>query len=94
MSDNPRPLRAGENPNDVLLHYTDLARIVGDLWAAGTEALTINDERFTATSGIECVGTTVLVNRRRIVPPFRIAAIGDPEVLVRSMARPGGAWIY
>jgi uncharacterized protein YlxW (UPF0749 family) len=90
MSDNPRPLRAGENPNDVLLHSADLARIVADLWAAGAEALTINDERFTATSGIECVGTTVLVNQRRIVPPFRIAAIGDPDVLVRGIARPGG----
>lgn len=50
LSDNPRPLRLGQDPNDALLHYTDLVRVVGDLWAAGAEAVAINDERLTGTS--------------------------------------------
>lgn len=91
ISDNPRSLRPGENPNDVLIHYTDLARVVGDLWAAGAEAITINDERFAGTSSIECVGTTILVNQRRLAPPFRVAAIGDPDGLVRSVGGPGSS---
>lgn len=89
LRDNERRLQPGENPNEVLLHYTDLARVVGDLWAAGAEAIAINDERLAGTSGIECVGTTILVNRHRLAPPFRVAAIGDPERLPNGAAGPG-----
>lgn len=89
LSDNPRPLRPGQNPNDLLLHYTDLVRVVGDLWAAGAEAIAINDERLAGTSSIECVGTTILVNQRRLAPPFRISAIGDPERLAGEAGGPG-----
>jgi len=89
LRDNERRLQPGENPNEVLLHYTDLARVVGDLWAAGAEAIAINDERLAGTSGIECVGTTILVNRHRLAPPLRIAAIGDPERLPNGASGPG-----
>ncbi len=90
ISDNPRRLQPTENPNDVLLHYTDLDRVVGDLWGAGAEALAINDERLIGTSGIECVGSTVLVNQRRLTPPFRITAIGEPGRLVDVVGARGG----
>lgn len=89
LSDNPRALQPTENPNDVLLHYTDLVRVVGDLWAAGAEAVAINDERLIGTSAIECVGTTVLVNQRRLTPPFRVTAIGDPDLLRRGVGSRG-----
>lgn len=89
LADNPRVLKPGENPNDLLVHYTDLARVVNDLWAAGAEAIAINGERFVATTGIECVGTTILVNQRRMTPPFRIEAIGDPRGLASEAGRPG-----
>lgn len=89
LSDNPRPLRPGQDPNDALLHYTDLVRVVGDLWAAGAEAVAINDERLAGTSGIECVGTTILVNQRRLAPPFRISTIGDPERLAGEVGGRG-----
>jgi uncharacterized protein YlxW (UPF0749 family) len=90
LADNPRALRSTEDPNDVLLHYTDLIRVVADLWAAGAEAIAINDERLIGTSAVECVGTTVLVNQRRLTPPFRITAIGDPGRLVDAAGRGGG----
>ncbi|MBI3911325.1 MAG: DUF881 domain-containing protein [Armatimonadetes bacterium] len=91
LSDNPRPLQPGENPNEVLLHYTDLARVVADLWAAGAEAVAINEERLVGTSGIECVGTTILVNQRRLVPPFLITAIGDLDRLMSEAGIRGGS---
>ncbi len=89
LSDNPRVLQPTENPNDVLLHYTDLVRVVGDLWAAGAEAVAVDDERLIGTSAIECVGTTILVNQRRLTPPFRITAIGEPSLLAGAVGGRG-----
>lgn len=94
IRDADRALLLGEDPNDVLVHYTDLQAIVNELWAAGAEAVAINGERFTVNSAIQCVGTTVLVNRRRITPPFRIEAIGDAEVLPTYLGRPAGTVQY
>ncbi len=90
VRDNPRTLGRGEDPNDALVHYTDLRAIVNDLFAAGAEAIAINEERFTVTSALMCVGTTVLLNGKRLAPPFRIEAIGDPELLKRFVLREGG----
>lgn len=94
IRDSARPLVAGEDPNDALIHYTDLQALTNELWAAGAEALAINGERFTVGSSIQCVGTTVLVNRRRIAPPFRIAAIGDPVALEAYLDRSSGQVAY
>ncbi|MDQ7850283.1 MAG: DUF881 domain-containing protein [Armatimonadota bacterium] len=91
VRDSPRKAGPGEDPNDVLVHYTDLRAILNDLLAAGAEAIAINGERFGATSAIVCVGTTVLVNGKRLVPPFRIEAIGDPARLKGHVLRPEGA---
>ena len=90
VRDNPRALGAGEDPNDALVHYTDLRAIVNDLFAAGAEAIAINGERFTVTSALMCVGTTVLLNGKRLAPPFRIEAIGDPVALKRFVHREEG----
>lgn len=90
VRDSSRDLAPGQDPNDVLVHYTDLQTLVNELWAAGAEAMAINGERFTVTSSIQCVGTTVLVNKRRITAPFRIAAIGDAQALEAYLTRQGG----
>ncbi len=91
VADSPRPLQPGEDPNDVLVHYSDLQAVVNELWAAGAEAVAINGERLIARSAIQCVGTTVLVNRRRMTSPFRIEAIGDPRRMQRYLLREEGA---
>ncbi len=90
LRDSARVLRPGEDPNDVLLHYADLQAVVNELWAAGAEAVAINGERLTTVSAIQCVGTTVLVNRRRLSPPFRIDAVGDPAALRAYLTRASG----
>jgi len=94
IADSPRPLWPGEDPNDVLVHYADLQAVVNDLWAAGAEAVAINGERFAAISAIQCVGTTILVNQRRITPPFRIEAIGDAAPMREYVLREDGALAY
>lgn len=90
LRDSPRPIRPGEDPNKTILHYTDLHAVVNDLWAAGADAVAINGERLVGTTGISCVGTTILCNTKRLAPPYRLEAIGDPDALVRYLRRPGG----
>lgn len=90
LRDSSRPLRPGEDPNKVVLHYSDLYAVVAELWAAGAEAVAINGERIIATTGINCVGTTILCNTKRMAPPYVVSAIGDPARLAAYLRRPGG----
>lgn len=90
LDDSPFPLRPGDDPNTVILHYTDLQGVLNELWASGAEAVAINGERIIATTGLNCVGTTIIANAKRIAPPYRIAAVGDVEEMLRYLARPDG----
>ena len=59
----------------------DLQLLVNSLWAAGAEAVAINDQRLTALSAIRSAGLAILVDYRPLSPPYRIRAIGDPGTL-------------
>ena len=76
-------------PGMALIHAYDLRDVVNLLWMAGSEAVSINEERVVASTSIYCVGSTVMVNDTRMAPPFVIQAIGDPaaqEDLLRNPA--------
>jgi len=90
LDDSPFPLRPGDDPNTVILHYTDLQGVLNELWASGAEAVAVNDERMVASTGLNCVGTTIILNAKRIAPPYRIAAVGDVEQMARYLRRPDG----
>lgn len=70
-----------EDANRYIIHEYELRDIVNVLWAAGAEAISINDERLVTNSSIYCVGTTILVNNTRMSPPYEIRAIGDVVAL-------------
>ncbi|MDO4539520.1 MAG: DUF881 domain-containing protein [Syntrophomonadaceae bacterium] len=90
VNDNPNALHSGENPNDGLVHDYDLVEVVNELKASGAEAISINDERITPLTEIRCAGPTILVNWYKVVPPFKIRAIGDPEILNSGLGMRGG----
>lgn len=77
------------NVSDLLVHDADLIRVVNELFNAGAEAISINNQRIVTTSAIECDGNVVKVNGTKIGAPFEINAIGYPEQLA-GIARPGG----
>jgi uncharacterized protein YlxW (UPF0749 family) len=56
----------------------DLQLVINALWAAGAEAISINDERLGPTSAIRFAGEAVLVDFRPVTNPYEIRAIGDP----------------
>lgn len=74
-----------KNPNDYIVHDTDLRIIVNALWSAGAEAIVVNNERLVSTSAIRCAGTMILVNSRRLAAPYQIKAIGNSERLFSGL---------
>ena len=79
-----------ENISDYLIHDRDLIMLVNELKNAGTEAISINDERIINTSSITCDGNVILVNGNKISSPFTIKVIGSPETIIGGIQRPGG----
>jgi len=77
------------DPNELIVHDTDLINIVNELKNAGAEAISINDQRIVTTTAIECDGNVIKINGEKIAAPFEIKAIGVPESLI-SIYRFGG----
>lgn len=75
--------------DDLLVHDFDLRDVVGILWLAGAEAISINGERVVHSTSVYCVGSTILVNDTRLSPPYVLLAIGDPERLEATLQNPG-----
>jgi len=72
----------------------DLATLVDGLWAAGAEAVAINDQRINALGGIRNTGRAVHVNGRPVLAPYVVQAIGDPRSLQARLlgTSQGRAW--
>jgi uncharacterized protein YlxW (UPF0749 family) len=74
--------------------YGDITRVVNELWAAGAEAVAINDQRITADAYIfyekENDAVHITVNNTRIHYPLIIYAIGSANNLEKGLTLPGG----
>ena len=78
------------NINGYLVHEEDLLYIVNELFNAGADAVSINDQRIVSTTSILCDGNIIRVNGEMIGVPITIKAIGYPERLDGALTRPGG----
>lgn len=74
------PLRGG-TPVDGRVQDRDLQDLVNGLWAAGAEAISINDVRLTALTAIRSAGDAVLVDFQLLSPPYVVRAVGRPSDL-------------
>lgn len=90
IDDSKRVSKPGENPNLYLIHDDDILKVINELWAAGAEAMSINEQRLIASSEIRCAGPTLSVNNVRYSPPYDIRAIGDPQTLENALKMRGG----
>lgn len=66
---------------DTEIRDEDLATLVDGLWAAGAEAIAINDQRLNVLGGIRNTGRAIHVNGRPVLAPYVVSAIGDPRTL-------------
>jgi len=87
LNDAPKDVisTADTNPNYLVVHQQDIQAVANALWAGGAEAMTIQGQRVVATTGIKCVGNTVVLHDVPYSPPYVISAVGDPETMVTSL---------
>ena len=90
IDDSKRQTKTGENPNLYLIHDDDILKVINELWAAGAEVISINEQRLISSSEIRCAGPTLSVNNTRYSPPYEIRAIGDKKNLENSLKMRGG----
>jgi len=72
----------------------DLAYLVDGLWAAGAEAIAINDQRINLLGGIRNTSRAIHVNGRPVNAPYVISVIGDNDTLQARLleSSQGQAW--
>ena len=90
---NPAALQ-GVDPNQLVVHQSDLQSVVNALWAGGAEAMSIAGQRVIATSAVRCVGNTLLLNGNVYSPPFRVAAIGPYRTMSNALDASAGVRLF
>jgi uncharacterized protein YlxW (UPF0749 family) len=81
------------NPEDLIVHNTDILEIVNELKNAGAEAISVNGQRISANTAISCDGNVIVINGEKISSPFEINAIGFGAYMA-TLNRPGGYLRY
>jgi uncharacterized protein YlxW (UPF0749 family) len=66
---------------DYLVSARDIRTVIAELWLAGAEAIAVNSERVTTSTGVLDIGHSILVNSAYLAPPYRVSAIGPPDLL-------------
>jgi uncharacterized protein YlxW (UPF0749 family) len=78
-----------ENPDVdadwLVIHQQDIQAVVNALWVGGADAISIQNHRVISTTGIKCVGNSVVLHGVPYLPPYRITAIGDRKKLQRAL---------
>lgn len=87
LDDAPRQQQPAPDvdPNLLIVHQQDLQAVVNALWAGGAEGLSLQGQRIVSTTGIKCVGNTVVLQGVPYSPPYRIVAVGDSEAMYEAL---------
>ena len=77
--------RSEVDPNYLVVHQQDIQAVVNAMWAGGAEAMTIQGQRVISTTGIKCIGNTVVLHGIPYSPPYVITAVGDPASMLTEI---------
>ena len=95
LTDAPTDVKpAGVSDDALVVHQQDIQAVVNALWAGGAEAMTIQGQRVISTTGIKCVGNTVVLHGVPYAPPYVIEAIGDADSLLAAINDSPSIQIY
>lgn len=95
LTDAPSSVQvAGIDEDLLVVHQQDIQAVANVFWAAGAEAMTIQGQRVVATTGIKCVGNSVVLHGTPYAPPYVISAIGDPDKLSAALASSAYLRVY
>ena len=76
---------AGNDVSELIVHQEDIQAVANALWAGGAEAMTIAGQRVVSTTGIKCVGNTVVLHGVPHSPPYRLSAIGPTGAMLAAV---------
>jgi uncharacterized protein YlxW (UPF0749 family) len=79
-----------ENANNYIVHEHHVFKVINELYIAGASVVAINGQRLKHDSYILCNGPVIQIDGIEYPAPFKITAIGDPEVLSSAMNITGG----
>jgi uncharacterized protein YlxW (UPF0749 family) len=69
----------------LVIHQQDIQAVVNALWVGGADAISIQNHRVISTTGIKCVGNSVVLHGVPYLPPYRITAVGDRKKLQQAL---------
>ncbi len=78
-------LAADMDIDNLVVHQQDIQAVVNALWAGGAEAMTVQGQRIVSTTGVRCVGNTVVLHDVPYAPPYVITAIGPTSTMLGSL---------
>ncbi|MGE5577181.1 MAG: DUF881 domain-containing protein [Syntrophothermus sp.] len=90
LDDSTAKPKPGQDADIFRIHDQDTLLVVNELFAAGAEALSINDQRHVATTEIRLAGDATSINNTHVGLPFTIKAIGNPATLEAALRMRGG----
>ena len=76
------------------LQSDDLLRFINVLKASGATAISVNNQRLVVTSEITNADNNIVINRKKIAPPYIIKVLGDFDTLNSSLTMRGGMVEY
>lgn len=79
-----------QNPNEYIVHESQVLMVVNELKIAGAQALSINGQRINSNSSIKCTGPVIAIDGQTFPAPFVVEAIGDTNALSSSLTLRGG----
>lgn len=95
LTDAPADVKpAGVDDDSLIVHQQDIQAVVNALWAGGAEAMSVMGQRVISTTGIKCVGNTVVLHGIPYAPPYVIEAVGDAESLQSALDESPAVTIY
>lgn len=87
LNDAPRGQEPpdGIDPNLLVVHQQDIQAVTNALWSGGAEGISLQGNRIISTTGIKCVGNTVVLQGVPYAPPYRIVALGNPTRMYHAL---------
>jgi len=90
LADGHDPHTPNDTARNWQVRYVDIQDVVNTLWAAGAEAISVNQQRVVPQTGFYVAGSDVLMNGVHISSPYSIAAIGDSTQFDAALSQDGG----
>lgn len=80
--------------DDSFIHSEDILKIINELKSSGASAIAINQQRIVTTSEVVTAGNAVIVNQSKLIPPYKISAVGPVDTMISAIKMRGGIAEY